>query len=101
MRVDHFENIVFPSSVSVQKNMVSHCTLDLNSWKILPETCCLKSLIRYDTIRWWAELSDSRRIGPYLNTDPVIKLLTHYIGVCDLNRKRSCFCYFTNLFKNS
>jgi len=58
--------------------MVSHYTLDLISWKILPKPC----LIRYDTIEWWAELSNSCRIRPYLNTDPVVKLLTHYIGSC-------------------
>ena len=40
--------------------------------------------IRYDTIRWWAERGDSRRIRPYLNTDPVAKLLAHYIDVYDL-----------------
>jgi len=38
-----------------------------------------------------AELSDSRWIRPYLNTDPVVKQLTHYIGLYDLNRKGSCF----------
>ena len=38
-----------------------------------------------------AELSDFRRICPYLNTDPVVKLLMHYIGLCDLNRKWRCF----------
>jgi len=46
----------------------------------------LKCLIRNDTIRWWAELSNSRRIRPYLNMDPVVKLsLT--ISLYDLNRK--------------
>jgi len=67
--------------------MVTHCTLDFISWKILLKTCCLKYLIRYDTVRWWAELSDSCRIRPYLNTDPVVKLLTHYIDLYDLSRK--------------
>jgi len=61
--------------------MISHCTLDLISWKILLKTCCLKCLLRYDTIQWWTELRDSHRIRPYLNTDPVVKLLTHYIGL--------------------
>ena len=75
--------------VSVLKNMVSHCTLDLVSWKFLPKTSCPKCLIRYDTIRWWTEFSDSRQICPYLNTDPVVKQLTRYIGLYDLNRKRS------------
>jgi len=37
--------------------MVTHCTPDLISWKILLKTCCLECLIRYDTMRWWAELS--------------------------------------------
>ena len=67
--------------------MVSHCIYDLISWKISLKTCCLKCLIRYDTIQWWAELSDSRRICPNLNTDLVVKLVTHYIGLYDLNRK--------------
>ena len=40
-----------------------------------------------DTIQRWAELSDSLWIRPYLNTDPVVKLLTHYIGLHDLNKK--------------
>jgi len=56
---------------------------------------------RYDLIRWWAELSDFCRIRPYLNTDPVVELLTHYIGLYDLNRKWSCLCCFSNLFENS
>ena len=43
--------------------------------------------MRHDTIRWWAELSDSRRIRPYLDTDLEVKQLTHYIGLYDLNRK--------------
>ena len=67
--------------------MVSHRTLDLILWKILLKTCCLKCLIRYDLIRWWAEPSDSRWFRPYLYTDPVVKQLTHYIGLYDLNRK--------------
>jgi len=62
--------------------MVSHCTLDPISWKILLKTCSLICLIRYDTIQWWAELSDS-----CLNTDSVVKLLTHYIGLYDLNHR--------------
>jgi len=37
------------------------------------------------------EFSDSRRICPYLNTYPVVKLLTHYIGLYDLNRKMKLF----------
>jgi len=61
--------------------MVTHFTLDLISWKILLKTCCLKCLLRDDTIRWGAELSDSRQIRPYLNMYPVVKLLTHYIGL--------------------
>ena len=81
--------------------MVSHCTLDLISWKILLQTCCLKCLIRHDTIQWWGELSDSRWIHPYLNTDPVVKQLTHYIGLYDLNRISSRFCCFNNLSENS
>ena len=88
-------------SVRVLKNMVSHCSLDRISWKILLKTCYLKCLIVYDTIRWWPERSDSQRIRPYLNTDPVVKLLTHYIGLYDLNRKWSCFCCFSNLFEKS
>ena len=67
--------------------MTSHCTLDLISWKILLKTQCLKCLIKYDIIRWWADLSDSRRIHSYLSTDLVVKLLTHYIGLYDLNKK--------------
>ena len=80
--------------------MVSHCTLDLISWKILLKTCCLKCLTGYDSIRWWAKLSDSCWIHPYLNTDPVVNQLTHYMGLYDLNRKWS-FCCFSNLFENS
>jgi len=67
--------------------MVLCCTLDLISEKILLKTCCLKCLIRYDTIRWWAELSDSPRIHPFLSTDPVVNLLTHYIDLYDINGK--------------
>jgi len=68
--------------------MVSHCTLDLISCKMLFKTCCLKCLVRYDTIQWWAGFSDFRRICPYLNANPVVKLLTHYIlGLYDLSRK--------------
>jgi len=67
--------------------MVSHCTLDLIFWNILLKTCCLKCLLSYDTIQWWAELRNSHWILPYLNMDPVVKLLTHYIGLYDLNRK--------------
>jgi len=37
----------------------------------------------------------------YLNTDPVVELLTHYIGLYDLDRKRSCFCCLSNLLENS
>jgi len=58
--------------------MVSQSTLDLISWKILLKTCCLKCLIRCDTIQWWVEVSNHCRFRPYLNTDPVVKLLTHY-----------------------
>jgi len=43
-------------SVSELKNMISQCTLDLISWKILLKTCCFKCLIRYNTTQWWAEL---------------------------------------------
>jgi len=50
------------------------------SWKILPKTGCLKCLISYDTIGW-AELSDSHRIRPYRNTEPVVKLLTLLVFV--------------------
>jgi len=67
--------------------MVSQSTIDLISWKILLKIACFKCLLRHDTIRWWAELSDSRRLCPYLNTDPVVKQLTHYIGLYDLNKK--------------
>jgi len=81
--------------------MVSDCTLDLISWKILLKTCCLKCLKKHDAIWWWAKLSDSRRSCPYLNTDSVVKPLTYYIGLYDLNRKWSCFCCFSNLLKNS
>ena len=84
---------------SVLTNMVSQSTLDLISWKILLKNCCLKCLIRH--VRWWAALSDSRRIRSYLNTDPVVKQLTYYIGLYDLYRKRICFCCFNNLFENS
>jgi len=85
------------------KKMILHGNLDLISWKILLKTCCLKSLIRYDTMQCWAELSESRRILPYLNTEPepVVELLTPYMGFYELNRKWSCFCCFSNLFKNS
>ena len=31
--------------------------------------------------------------------DPIVKQLTHYIGLHDLNRKLSCFCCFSNLFE--
>ena len=74
------------STVSVLKNIVSQSTLDLISWKILLKTCCPKCLIRLrcDTIRWWTERSDSHRFRPYLNTDPLVKLLTFYIGFYDL-----------------
>jgi len=67
--------------------MVAHCTLELISWKILLKTCCPKCLIWYDTIQWWAELSNSHQFRPYLNTDPVVKLLIHYISLYDLIRK--------------
>jgi len=77
--------------------MVSQCTLEL----ILLKTCYLKCLIRHDTIWWWAELSDSHRFRPYVNTDPIVKLLAYYIGLFDLTRKQSCFCCFSNLFENS
>jgi len=80
--------------------MVLQCTLDLISWKILLQTCCLICLIRYDTIRWRAELSDSRRFRPYLNTEPVVKLLTHYISLEDLNRKWTRFCCFGSSLEN-
>jgi len=66
-------------SVDALKNIVSHCTLDLISWKLLLTTCCLKGLIRYDTIQWWAGLSDFCRIRPYLSMDLVVKQLTHYM----------------------
>jgi len=78
--------------------MFSHCTLDLISWKILLQTCCLKCLIRCDTMQWWAELSGSHEIYPYLNSNQVVKLLTHYIGLYDLNRKLSCFGCFSIFF---
>jgi len=81
--------------------MASQSTLDLISWKILLKTCCPKCLMRHDTIWWWTELSNSRRFRPYLNTDPIFKQLTHYIGLYDLSRKWSSFCYFRNLFENS
>ena len=82
-------------------NWKSQCTHDLISWKILLKPCYLKWLMRYGTIRWWAELTDSRRFRPYLNPDLVVQLLTHSIGLYDLNRKWSCFCCFSNLFQNS
>jgi len=63
--------------------MVSDCTLDLIFWKILLKTYCLKCLIRHGTIRWW----DRAIAISYLNTHAVVKLLTHYIGLYDLNRK--------------
>ena len=74
-------------SVCELTNIVSQCTLDLISWKILLKICCLKCLIRYDTGRWWAELNDARWFHPYLNTVPVVKLLTHYTGLYDLSRE--------------
>jgi len=86
---------------SVLKNKVSHCTLDLISWKILLKTCCLKCLIRYDTIRWRAEFSDFRRIRPYLDMDPVVKLLTNYNRLTWSKQKMKLFCCFSNLFENS
>jgi len=82
------------------ENMVSQCSLNLISWKISLKAFCLKCLIRYDATRWWAELSDFRRFRPSLNTDSVVKLLTHYKGWYDLNRKWSCFCRFSNLLEN-
>jgi len=53
------------------------------------------------TIQWWAELSDFRQIRPYLNTNLVVKQLTLYIGLYDLNRKEICFCCFSYLFEKS
>ena len=50
------------------------------------------------SIRWWAEFSDSRQFHLYLNMDPVVKLLTHYI---DLNSKWNCFRRFGYLFIKS
>jgi len=67
--------------------MVSHCTIDSISWKILLKTCCLKCLIKYDIIQWWAELSDSQQFHHYLNTVPIVKLLIHHTGLYDLNKK--------------
>jgi len=89
------------SCVTELKSVVPQSTLVFISWKILLKTCCLKFLIRQDTIRWWAELSDPRQFRSYLNTDPVVKLLAHYIGLFGLNRKWSCFCCFSNLFESS
>jgi len=77
--------------------MVSQYTPDLGSWKILLKTCCLQCLIRCDTIQWWVELSDSCQCCPYLNTDPAVKLLTHYLDLYDLNSELSCFCCFSSL----
>ena len=79
--------------------MVSRCTFDLISWKILLKTCCLKCLIGHDTIRWRAELSDTRRIRPYLNTAPVARLLTN-IGLYDTTENEVVLCCFSNLFEN-
>jgi len=87
--IDHSWN------VSVLKNMVSHCTHDL-AQNLLPQMPD-----RHDTVWWWVKLSDSRLIHPYLNTDPVVKLLTRYIGLYDLNRKCSCFYCLSHLFENS
>jgi len=46
-------------------------------------------------------LAIPRRFYPYLNTTLVVKLLTHYKGLYDLNRKLSCFCCFSNCFGNA
>jgi len=32
-------------------------------------------------MRWWVELSFSRRIRPYLRMHPVVRLMTHYMGL--------------------
>jgi len=61
----------------------------------------IKCLISHDTIQWWADLSECCRFRPHLNTHLVVKQLTHYLGLNDLNRKWSCFCCFGNLFENS
>jgi len=63
--------------------MVSQCTLGLISWKVLLKTSCPNCLIRYDTIRWWADLNDSCGFRPYLNTNLVAKLVTHCINFCE------------------
>jgi len=69
------------------KTWSHNLALDPISWKILLKTCRLKCLIRHDTIWWWAELSDSHQFPHNLNTDPLVKQLTHYIGLYDFNRK--------------
>ena len=56
---------------------------------------CSKHPASYDCGR---SLVIPRQLRPYLNTDLVVKLLTHYIGLYDLNRNWSCF---NNLFENS
>jgi len=42
-------------------------------------------------------VGDFRRCRPYLKTDPVVKLLTHYIGLYDLNK----IAVLANLLENS
>jgi len=91
---------------SDQVGSILFCRLEvLVYWKhgltLYPWSHCLKCLIRYDIIRWWADLSDSRWICLCLNTGMGVELLTHDIGLYDLNRKWSCFCRFSNLFENS
>ena len=79
--------------------MVSHCALVLIFCKILLKTCCFKCLIRHGTIRWWAELSDSSRFRSDLNTDPIVKHLTHYLGLYDLAENEINFAVLATCLK--
>jgi len=42
-------------------------------------------------MQWWAELSFSRWIRPYLRMNQVVRLLTHYIGLYDLAENEVVF----------
>jgi len=81
--------------------MVWQCTLNLISWKIFFKTCCLEYLIgmiHYDGGR---SLVIPVGFAPQTNTHPAVKLLTHYIGLYDLNRKWSCCVVLAMCSKNS
>ena len=52
-------------------------------------------------MKWSAELSDSRRFGPYINTDSVVKLLNHYSGFYGQSRNEVGVAVLAILFKKS